>query len=125
MTTRMENALSLADQCWGKAYKAEPEFVERYFELAEQLLTSKPLVTGDEFREHCRNNRLFLPKTLHPNTWVSGVRALNKGLDWIEPTGKVEPVKMHNHMPTVTLWRSKIYGANAQSQGQSQDQSPV
>jgi hypothetical protein len=50
---------------------------------------------------------------------------LNKGLDWIEPTGKVEPVKMHNHMPTVTLWRSKIYGANARSQGQSQDQSPV
>lgn len=110
MTPRMDNALSLADKCWGKAYVAAPDFVERYFELAEQLLTTKQVVTGDEFREYCRNNRLFLPANLHPNTWVSGVRALHKGLGWIAPTGKVEPVKMHNHMPTVTLWRSMIYG---------------
>ena len=113
MSDRMDQALALADKCWGKAYKTSPEFVERYFELAEELLLSKPVVTGDQFREHCRNNRLFLPFKLHPNTWVSGVRALNKGLGWIEPAGKVEPVAMHNHMPSVTLWRSTIYGRNS------------
>ena len=74
MNDRMENALALADKCWEKANKANPEFVEKYFELAEDLLTSKPVVLGDEFRDHCNKNLLFRPPNLHPNVWVSGVR---------------------------------------------------
>lgn len=112
-TERMQNAMALADKCWEKAYKEAPDFVERYFQLAEELLTRKPLVTGDEFREHCRNNGLHRPAVLHPNVWVSGVRVLDRGLNWIEATGKVLPVKAHNHMPSVTLWRSKLYGQHS------------
>lgn len=109
-TERMDNALALADKCWEKAYNVAPEFVEGYLSLAEELLVSKPLVTGDEFREFCSKRGLRRPASLHPNVWVSGVRALNKGFGWIEPVTKVEPVKSHNHMPSVTLWRSRIYG---------------
>ena len=111
MTSRMENALALADKCWEKANKVDPEFVERYLELAEQLLTSKSVVLGDEFREYCANNRLFRPPTLHPNVWVSGVRAL-KTIGWIEHRGYTTPTKSHNHMPSVSLWKSTIYGSD-------------
>lgn len=107
---RMENALALADKCWEKAYKVAPEFVERYLELAEELLMKRQIVTGDEFREYCYRNGLHRPATLHPNVWVSGVRALGKSFGWIAPMCKVEPVKAHNHMPSVTMWRSMIYG---------------
>ena len=106
---RMEEAIVLADQCWGKASRAEPEFVEQYLASAEELLVSRPIVMGDEFREHCRRRMVFLPKSLHHNTWVSGVRALSI-LGWIEPITKVEPEQRHNHMDSVTLWRSKILG---------------
>ena len=111
LSPRMENALDLANKCWEKAYAVEPEFVEKYLALSEQLLTQKPLVTGDEFREYCRDNGLRRPSALHPNVWVSGVRVL-KHLGWLERVGKVEPVKAHNHMPSVTLWKSKIYGTH-------------
>lgn len=107
---RMDNALALADKCWEKAYATAPEFVERYLELAEELLAKKQLVTGDEFREYCYKNGLHRPPALHPNVWVSGVRSLHKGFGWIAPVSKVEPVKAHNHMPSVTLWRSMIFG---------------
>lgn len=106
---RVENALNLAEKCWEKAIEQNPEFVERYIELAENLLVSKPQVTGDEFREYCADNGLRRPANLHPNVWVSGVRAL-KSIGWIYPIAKVEPVKMHNHMPVVTMWRSTIFG---------------
>jgi hypothetical protein len=106
---RIENAMGLAEKCWEKAISVNPEFVEKYLELSEELLSSKPQVTGDEFREHCADNGLRRPPNLHPNVWVSGVRAL-KAIGWIEPIAKVEPVKMHNHMPVVTLWRSTIFG---------------
>jgi hypothetical protein len=109
MSERMENAISLAEKCWEKAYKAEPAFVERYLALAEQLLMSKPVVLGDEFREYCSNNKLHRPASLHPNVWVSGVRAL-KLLGWVANDGYVTPTKSHNHMPSVTQWRSRIYG---------------
>ena len=109
MNERMEEALVLADLCWSKASIRFPEFVERYLELAEVLLISKPLVTGDEFREHCRANALYRPQELHHNVWVSGVRFLQKA-GWITPIRKVEPVKAHNHMPSVTLWKSELYG---------------
>jgi len=112
MSERIDNALALADKCWEKAYKTAPAFVERYLELAEELLIKKHVVTGDEFREYCRNNGLHRPAALHPNVWVSGVRVLNKGFGWTVSVGKVEPVKSHNHMPSVTLWRSTIYGDN-------------
>jgi hypothetical protein len=108
MNSRMDNALTLANQCWAKAMKAEPEFVERYLACAEQLLTHKPIVLGDEFREFCAKNGVYRPKTLHPNVWVSGVRAL-KFLGWIHPMGKVEPTKAHNHMPSVTQWKSLLF----------------
>jgi len=111
MSERMDNALALADKCWSKANKTSPEFVERYLELAEQLLATKPLVLGDEFREYCANNKLFRPKELHPNVWVSGVRTL-KTLGWVAHNGYTTPTKSHNHMPSVSVWRSMIYGAN-------------
>ena len=108
MTDRMENAIKLAEKCWGKAMTANPEFVERYLELAEELLSSKREVLGDEFRYYCRENMLFRPAKLHHNTWVSGVKALNT-LGWITSIKKVVPSKSHNHMPEVTLWRSNIF----------------
>lgn len=111
MSTRMEMALNLADKCWEKANKTNPAFVERYLELAEELLSAKPLVTGDEFREYCANKLLFRPKELHPNVWVSGVRVLHS-LGWTTPLQKVEPVKAHNHMPSVRQWRSEIFYGN-------------
>lgn len=114
MSARMENAIALAEHCWEKAYRAEPEFVERYLELSHDLLQTKPELTGDEFREHCAKNLLFRPKTLHHNVWVSGVRAL-ESIGWITKVKKVEPVKMHNHMPTVTLWRSNVFGTRWQT----------
>ena len=103
MNTRMENALELADKCWEKAYKVEPDFVERYLELAEELLSQKPVVLG------CANKSLFRPKTLHPNVWVSGVRVL-KTLGWVTHAGYTTPTKSHNHMPSVSMWHSNIYG---------------
>ena len=108
---RMENAMALAETCWQKAMAKNPDFVERYLELAAELLSIKHQVTGDEFREYCAKNGLRRPSNLHPNVWVSGVRAL-KTIGWISPMRKVEPVKMHNHMPTVTLWHSKLFGAD-------------
>ena len=109
MSERMKRAMALADKNWGKAMAVSPEFVERYLELAEALLLSRPLVMGDEFREHCRVNGLRRPPELHHNVWVSGPRALSK-MGWIVSMGKVEPAQKHNHMPSVTLWRSLIYG---------------
>ena len=109
MDTRMESALALADKCWSKANRTSPEFVERYLELAEELLLSKPVVLGDEFREYCGKKLLFRPKELHPNVWVSGVRTLST-LGWIAHNGYTTPTKSHNHMPSVSVWKSMIYG---------------
>jgi hypothetical protein len=109
MEDRMQQAIILADKCWGKASRTEPEFVEHYLASAEELLLHRPIIMGDEFREHCRRRLVFLPKNLHHNTWVSGVRALNI-MGWIEPITKVKPEQNHNHMDTVTLWRSQILG---------------
>ena len=124
MSERMEKALELADKCWGKANAVEPEFVERYFELAEKLLLTKPVVLGDEFRAHCRDNLLFRPSTLHPNVWVSGVRAL-QSLGWITTIYRVEPKQSHNHMPFVTAWHSTLfsqnYGTNPRSESQEEN----
>ena len=108
MSERMQNAMALASKCWEKAYGTAPEFVEGYLFCAEQLLMQKPVVLGDEFREYCTQKKLYRPSELHPNVWVSGVRAL-KSLGWIHPLGKVEPTQAHNHMPVVTQWRSMIY----------------
>ena len=105
---RMERALILADKCWEKANNTAPEFVERYLELCEELLTTKPFVQGDEFREYCKLHKLYRDSKLHPNVWVSGVRAL-KALGWIQPIAKVLPTQAHNHMPSVTLWRSAVF----------------
>lgn len=109
MNERMKNALELADKCWEKASRTNPEFVEKYLELAEQLLVSKPVVLGDEFRDNCNKNSLSRPPNVHPNIWVSGVRAL-KTIGWIAHDGYTTPTKSHNHMPTVSVWRSTIYG---------------
>ena len=108
MLTRMEKALLMADRCWEKAHQTAPEFVERYLELAEELLLTKPTVRGDEFKSYCNTHKLARDSRLHPNVWVSGVRAL-QSLDWIRPIKKVEPVEVHNHMPSVTLWRSEVF----------------
>lgn len=109
MNERMKQALVLADRCWGKAYRAEPDFVERYLEVMQNFLLMRPRVMGDDFRAQCKEHGLALPDSLHHNTWVSGVRAMQH-MGWISPVTKVEPTKSHNHMPMVTLWRSNIYG---------------
>lgn len=106
---RMRHAMELADKCWGKAMAVSPAFVESYLRFSEELLVQRPLVMGDEFREHCRQRGLKRPSELHHNVWVSGPRALSQ-LGWCVATAKVEPAQRHNHMPMVTLWRSLIYG---------------
>ena len=105
---RMEYAIQLADKCWGRAYRQEPAFVERYLELVEEYLEARPFVSGDQFREYCKQNLLNLPSNLHHNTWVSGVKAIQE-IGWISPIAKVEPVQTHNHMNDVTLWKSMIF----------------
>jgi hypothetical protein len=105
----MENAMELAKKCWSKAITQEPEFVEQYLMLAEQLLCTKPVVLGDEFREHCTKNKLRRPASLHPNVWVSGVRAL-QSIGWISHAGYTAPTKSHNHMSSVSRWKSMIFG---------------
>ena len=107
ITERMRAAMVLADKCWEKAYSVSPEFVEQYLAFAEELLMSKREVQGDAFRSYCKDRGLVRPESLHPNVWVSGVRAL-KTIGWIDRIGKVEPTQLHNHMPTVTLWRSTL-----------------
>jgi len=107
--SRMDKAMLLAEKCWSTAMAVEPSFVEQYLELAEQLLVSKPVVMGDEFKEYCAKNGLFRPHSLHPNVWVSGVRAL-KSLGWTRKVGSGTPTKSHNHMPVVSMWNSTIYG---------------
>jgi len=109
MSDRMERAMAAADHLWAKAMAVSPEFVERYLEISEELLVQRPQVRGDEFRAHCRKNGLIRPAALHHNVWVSGPRALNK-LGWTQPMWKVEPQLGHNHMSSVTLWRSLIFG---------------
>lgn len=109
MTERMEQALILADKCWGKAYRASPIFVEKYLEILQSFLLARPVVMGDEFRAHCELQGLRLPDNLHHNTWVSAARAMQH-MGWISPVTKVEPAQPHNHMPLVTLWKSNIFG---------------
>ena len=108
MTERMENAIDLAAKCWDKAIRVEPDFVVEYLVCAEELLTQKPKVMGDEFRAYCLDRKLYRPSTLHHNVWVSGVTVLNS-IGWIQPIGKVIPQQSHNHMPEVTLWKSMIF----------------
>ncbi len=108
MSDRMKNALQLADKCWKRANRSSPEFVEEYLTYAEKLLMSKPYIRGDEFRSFCHQHGLARPAKLHPNVWVSGVRALGI-IGWMHPIQKVSPKQSHNHMPSVTLWRSSIY----------------
>ena len=109
MTERMKQALILADRCWGKAYRTSPVFVEQYLEVMQNLLLTRPVVMGDEFRAQCELQGVQLPRNLHHNTWVSGARAMQQ-MGWISPVSKVEPSHSHNHMPSVTLWRSNIFG---------------
>jgi hypothetical protein len=119
-TERMQYALQMATQCWGRAYRSEPEFVERYLELVEEYLQGRVLVTGDQFKDYCHHQGLHLPNTLHHNTWVSGVSAIET-IGWISPAGKTEPTKTHNHMNDVTVWQSMIYnGAKTKSPTQLQ-----
>lgn len=108
MSRRLERAFALADLCWAKAKSVEPEFVEMYIEYALECLERTPYVKGDTFRSYCLDRGLRLPKSLHPNTWVSGVGFLKK-TGWLEEVAKVEPTEGHNHMNTVTLWRSTVY----------------
>jgi hypothetical protein len=104
----MDYALQMAKKCWNRAYVKEPEFVEKYLELIEEYLLHRPFVSGDQLKDYCQQNKLYLPHTLHHNTWVSGVCAIQQ-IGWISPIAKVEPINTHNHMNDVTLWRSMIF----------------
>lgn len=105
---RMKNALALADKCWAKANNVAPEFVEEYLRIAEEALRKVPTIRGEEFKKICAQNGLARDSRLHPNVWVSGVRVL-KNLGWISAMYSVVPIDPHNHMPSVTLWRSNVY----------------
>jgi len=105
---RMTNALLLADKCWEKANRVAPEFVEEYLRITEKALRDAPTIRGEEFKKICAQNGLWRPPQLHPNVWVSGVRVL-KNLGWISALYAVPPIDPHNHMPSVTLWRSNVY----------------
>lgn len=104
---RMQRAMYLADECWEKAMNVSPDFVRGYLRVAEELLLCNPQVSGDQFKRACVERRVLLPEGLHPNTWVSGPRFLEK-LGWMTRIEKVVPTAMHNHMPSVTLWRSNL-----------------
>lgn len=108
ISDRMTNALLLADKCWERANKTAPEFVEEYLRIAEEKLRTVSTIRGEEFKKICAQNGLRRPPELHPNTWVSGVRVL-KNLGWITAMYSVPPEDRHNHMPSVTLWRSNVY----------------
>lgn len=107
MTTRMEHAILLANDCWEKMSVKHPEFVEAYLEIAHDLLESQYTVQGCDFRYACYRAGLALPPGVHHNTWVSGVNAL-KNLGWISRIGDSEPTKPHNHMRTVTDRKSVV-----------------
>lgn len=107
MSDRMKLAMQQADACWEKAMEISPEFVEAYFTVAENLLLCHNEVAGDQFRKACKERKVCLPKELHPNTWVSGPRVLEQ-LGWITKIRKVVPTALHNHMPSVTLWKSNL-----------------
>ena len=109
MSKRMELAMNAADSLWEKALVVAPDFVYRYLELCEQLLLSKPTVTGDEYRAYCSRHGLIRPAVLDSRVWVSGPRSIAK-LGWTERIELVEPVYLHNHMRSVTRWRSLIFG---------------
>jgi hypothetical protein len=105
---RMREAFRLAAQCWGRAYRVAPEFVERYLTLCAELLMCQRFVEGDTFRSHCSKRGLLRDIRLHHNVWVSGVGAL-KHIGWIKHSRRVTPQHRHNHMEIVTLWESMIY----------------
>lgn len=105
----MDNAHARGGGLLDTTWTAHPEFIEQYLTLSRQLLLSKAFVQGDEFCAYCRAHGLELPPGVSHNVWVGLPRVLWKKYAWIEPRGKVEPQQMHNHMPTVTLWRSLIF----------------
>ena len=108
MSERMDRAMASGAGLWTKSVVLYPDFVASYLGFSEELLLSKAVVRGDEFRAYCGKRGLKLPEGLNHNVWVSGPKALEK-LGWIEKIGIAEPTKMHNHMQTVTLWRSLLY----------------
>lgn len=95
----------LAEKCIAFA---DTDFREQYLEHVRELLTMKPEVTGDEFKAYCVKKGLRLPVGHHHNVWVSCVPALEK-MGWIEFVKKVNPLQIHNHMESVSLWRSMLY----------------
>lgn len=102
--SRMENAMRLADKCWGKAMAVSPDFVRAYLEVADAYLSDKVFIRGSELRRACSSAGVQLPDGLHHNTWVSGVRALSL-MGWIQKHGYAKPVELHNHMNSVAVWR--------------------
>ena len=109
MSARMDFAYERGNDLWRGAIVKEPYFVEDYLDFSEDLLLSKQEVRGDEFKEYCEQRGLSRPATLNHNVWVTGPRILVK-LGWMEAMGRVEPELWHNHMRSVTLWRSLIFG---------------
>jgi hypothetical protein len=107
---RMAHAFHLADKCWGRACRKEPEFVRRYLAIAEQYLTITEFVTGDQFSKVCRAQGLDTPPSLDRNVWASGVNALVV-IGWITKKGVTVPTGLHNHMNTVTEYKSNLYRA--------------
>lgn len=109
MSERMDFAFGLGEDLWRGAIVKYPLFVEDYLDFGEDLLLSKREVRGDEFKAYCEKRGLIKPAALNHNVWVTGPRILTK-LGWMEAIGRVEPELFHNHMRSVTLWRSLIFG---------------
>jgi len=108
MSERMDNAMLLGERCWARAMEASPAFVAQYLAVSEALLLSQPDVTGDLFKRACDLSQIRLPDGLHHNVWVSGPKSL-KSIGWIEEIDTVIPTSPHNHMRSVTRWRSLLY----------------
>tara|TARA_R110000772_G_scaffold21303_3_gene58713 strand:+ start:248 stop:610 length:363 start_codon:yes stop_codon:yes gene_type:complete len=115
MSERMAHAMHLAEKVWRKAVAEEPNFVRRYLEVSEKLLCEKQFVRGDEFKKACVLAKVTLPRTLHPNTWVSGPRCLQKS-EWMRKYSDVTPEEAHNHMPSVSLWKSLLFAGEPPAQ---------
>lgn len=93
------------------ADNADPLWKYYYGELASILLTEQQYVSGDDLKYFCRMRGLWEPDT--HNRWGSMLAVLtSKG--WIEPLNVIKPHRNHNHMNSVTFYRSTLFDPEEQ-----------
>jgi hypothetical protein len=85
---------------------ADPEWTRWYINLGRILLSKQLYVAGEDFKVFAMRRGLWKPK--QHNHWVGAPLNLER-LKLMEAVVMIKPAKNHNHMPAVTLWRSKIF----------------